>query len=149
MRVLMFCGLLGLAGCQTAMPNAGHFRANAISPAAAVIAAAEAAPRGVPGRFGFVVAATAMVGPRLFLNSHRDYRDQRNLSVAIEPLALRTLRQKLGADPVEALRNRAIEVDGVARRTRIDFTSEGRPTGKYYYQTHVAVTDSDQITILD
>jgi len=35
-----------------------------------------------------------------------------------------------------------------AVRTRIDFTSGGRPTGKYYYQTHVVVTDPAQIALV-
>lgn len=149
MRVLMIGALLLLSACETATPLPIESNSKVIAPAAAVIAAADAAPRGYPGRFGFVVAETAMVGPRLFLNSQPDYRDQRNLSIAIEPIALRTLQRKLGADPVIALKNRPIEVDGIARRVRIDFTENGRPTGKYYYQTHVAVTDSDQLILRD
>lgn len=148
MRVSIVCGLLALAGCQTGSPRSVQSGPHVIAPAAAVLAAADAAPRGYPGRFGFVVVETAMVGPRLFLNSYNDYRDQRNLSVAIEPAAIAQLRRKLGAEPVTALKNRAIEVDGVARRTRIDFTVGGRPTGKYYYQTHVTVSDASQLTVV-
>ena len=52
----------------------------AITPAEAIRRAAEAAPRGVEGRFTFTVKATGRAeGNRLFLNSEADYRDQRNI----------------------------------------------------------------------
>lgn len=149
MRPAIAMMAVGLAACQPRPVQPAAAGLNVISPAAAVLAAADAAPRGFPGRFGMVVMRSEMVGPRLFLNSHPDYRDQRNLSVAIEPRAIAGLRKRLGADPAVALKTRAIEVDGVARRTRIDFTVDRRPTGKYYYQTHVAVTDAAQIKIVD
>ena len=35
------------------------------------------------------------------------------------------------------------------RRTRIDFIdNRGRPTGFCYYQTHVAIRDADQISVV-
>ena len=136
-----------LAACQPAAgPNLAA--APAISAPEAVIAAAAAAPRGVPGTFGLVVKRAEMVGPRLFLNSEKDYRDQRNLSIAVEPSALPLLRKAHGPDLRAALLGRDIRVRGVARRVRIGFTSNGRPTGKYYFQTHVTVTSSVQITVV-
>jgi len=112
------------------------------------MAAADAAPRGYPGTFGFTVMRADMVGPRLFLNSYPDYRDQRNLSVAIDFRILPALRDRYGKDLKAAFLNHEIRVVGIARRTRIDFTTDGRPSGKYYFQTHVAVTDPDQISIV-
>jgi hypothetical protein len=114
----------------------------------AVIAAADAAPRGVPGNFALVVRRAEMVGARLFLNSEADYRDQRNLSIAIQPHALPILRQRLGKDVGEALVNKDIRVRGVARRVRIGFFNNGKPTGKYYFQTHVVVDSAEQISIV-
>jgi hypothetical protein len=149
MRLVVAAGLLCLSACAPTPRPQPTFGPQVIAPAAAVLAAADAAPRGYPGRFGFVVVAAAMVGPRLFLNSYSDYRDQRNLSVAIEPRALRALRATLGGDPLDRLKGRKIEVDGVAQRVRIDFTVGGRPSGKYYYQTHVIVSDPRQLTVLD
>jgi hypothetical protein len=114
----------------------------------AVMAAADAAPRGVPGNFALVVKRAEMVGPRLFLNSESDYRDQRNLSIAIQPHALPVLRDRLGKDLKAALEGRDIRVRGIARRTRIGFFNNGKPTGLYYFQTHVAVDSADQISIV-
>ena len=147
MRHLLIPAFLILAACQTAPPS--RFEGGqVIAPALAVMAAADSAPRGYPGRFGFVVRRADMVGRRLFLNSYPDYRDQRNLSVAIAPSVLATLRAKHGDDLRAAFMGRSILDVGEARRERIDFTVAGRPSGKYYFQTHVAVTRVEQIQIV-
>ena len=36
----------------------------------------------------------------------------------------------------------------VSRRVRVDFTTNGRPTGKYYYQTHVQLGSAERLTVL-
>lgn len=146
-RILLSCSLAALTACQTA-PLTPVASRQVIAPALAVMAAADAAPRGFRGTFGFKVVRAEMVGPRLFLNSYPDYRDQRNLSVAIQAPALAELKRRYGADLRAAFLGRIIEVDGLARRQRIDFTTSGRPSGKYYFQTHVGVTRPDQIRIV-
>lgn len=147
MRLLFLPAFLILAACQTT-PPARFTDGQVIEPARAVMAAADAAPRGYPGRFGFVVRRADMVGPRLFLNSHPDYRDQRNLSVSIAPAALAALQTKHGSDLRSAFMGRSILVDGEARRQRIDFTVGGWPSGKYYFQTHVSVNRAEQLQIV-
>jgi len=114
----------------------------------AVMAAANAAPRGVPGNFAMIVQRAEMVGPRLFLNSEADYRDQRNLSIAIQPYVLGALRARLGKDLRAALVGRDIRVRGIANRVRIGFFEDRKPTQLYYYQTHVEVDSADQISIV-
>ena len=149
MRLTLVPLALALTACASSTgPVALGANPQVIAPALAVMAAADAAPKGVPGRFGFVVRRAEWVGPRLFLNSHPDYRDQRNLSVSIEPPALRGLRQIYGNDLPSAFRHRSIIVDGVARRVRINFTMGGRPSGKYYFQTHVPVTRAGQVHVI-
>ena len=144
MRVLLGLGLCLLSACQSVPRQTGQV----IPPALAVMAAADAAPAGYPGTFGFTVLRADFVGPRLFLNSYPDYRDQRNLSIAIDPRAIPALRNAYGQDLKSAFLNREIKVQGVARRQRIDFTTDGKPTGKYYYQTHVIVREPEQIRIV-
>lgn len=145
MRIPVAVGLLLLASCQTTSPRQGS---QVIAPALAVMAAADAATRGFPGTFGFTVQRVDMVGPRLFLNSYPDYRDQRNLSVAIDFRVLPALRDRYGQNLQAAFLHHEIKVIGIARRTRIDFTNDGKPSGKYYFQTHVRVSDPDQIKIV-
>ncbi len=83
----------------------------------------------------------------MFLNSEVDYRDQRNLTVAVAPTAVAALQARLGGDPRVALKGRDIVVTGSAMRIRIVFSANGQPTDKYYYQTHVRVSDADQIVV--
>jgi len=148
MRLLPVTAFVLLTACQTSPPAPHLADGQVLAPALAVMAAADAAPRGHPGRFGFIVRRADMVGPRLFLNSYPDYRDQRNLSVVIEPSILADVRARYGADLRRAFLGRSILVDGEARRTRIDFTVDGRPSGKYYFQTHVAVSNPAQLRIV-
>jgi len=136
------------SGCATAPRPAMTSPANAwITPQQAVLLAANAAPDGVPGTFAMTVQATGTQNGRGFLNSELDYRDQRNLSVVLSPQAVQGLQERLGADPLVALQGKNILVTGSAARTRIAFIVDGVPTDKYYYQTHVNVTDASQLVI--
>ncbi|MCJ8191927.1 hypothetical protein [Sphingomicrobium aestuariivivum] len=150
MRWMMVAGALALAGCQ----QAGEVRTaqsgpQVIPPGTAVMAAADMAPRGYPGRFGFTVSEGARVGGFTYLNSHDDYRDPRNLSVKLSRAVRLALESDHGAPLHEALKGKVIEVDGVAMRTKIVFSANGKPTDKYYYQTHVAVTDPANLHVID
>lgn len=118
-----------------------------LTPPEAVMKAADSAPRGVYGVFELNVRRAEQVGPNFFVNSEKDYRDQRNLSIAIGPSALAALREQYGSDLEKALMGRKLLVYGYAHRVRVDFTTHGRPSGKYYFQTHVPVGDARQIEL--
>ena len=142
----VFLGLaLGLTACAGTGPTAEDARW--LQPAQAIQLAADAAPRGVRGTFVLQVRGTGTDDGRVYLNSETDYRDQRNLTIAITPAAAGALTARLGAPPAAALAGQRIVVDGVATRVRIDFTVDGHPSGKYYYQTQVQVTDAAQIRV--
>ena len=133
-----------LTGCaSTPEPVAAEWT----EPGQAVLLAAGAPRLGIKGQFVMTVKAIGSTR-RLHLNSERDYRDPRNLSISVEPAAAAQLAERLGPSPQRALLGHRILVTGTARRTRIDFTVDGRPSGKYYYQTHVGVTDASQIQLL-
>ena len=130
-------------GLGVATPSGGF--AQTFTPRQAVLAAADAAPRPVPGRFAFVVKAVGRQDGWLYLNSEDDYRDQRNLTVAIHPRLIATIEQRFGGPAERTLIGRAIITRGSARKVRIDLIHNGRPTGKYYFQTHVDVLEADQL----
>lgn len=138
--------IVGAAGCASAPEPATA--GNEIASAQAVQMAAAAAPAGVSGVFAVQVQATDTSNGITYLNSEMDYRDQRNLSIAIEPLAARQLEAQLGSPPAVALKGKRLLVNGVASRVTIAFIVDGKATDKYYYQTHVTVTDPKQIQIL-
>lgn len=136
---------VALAGCGM-LPKQ---QASWIDAAMAVQLAAAAGPgRGVDGVFALNVRSTGEDNGRLFLGSQPDYRDPRNLSVALDPQAWLALAGQLQADPETVLKDKRILVRGTARMVRIDFTdAQGQPSGKYYYQTHVLVSDAAQIQL--
>ena len=147
-RTIISLGLAAsLAGCATQLfsPPAPS---GTISPREAIVLAADAAPRPVPGTFAMLVRATGRERGRVYLNSEFDYRDQRNLTINIEPGAAKALERRLGQAPDRYFKGKWIEVRGASARVRIGFfDNRGRPTGLYYYQTHVRVTDPYQIIL--
>lgn len=132
------------AGCATSQPPGTAYW---IDPGQAVLRAAASPRTGVTGVFALTVKATGRTD-KLHLNSEADYRDPRNLSIAVAPEAAAQLEDRLGAPPEVALRGKRILVAGTARRVRIDFVVDDKPSGKYYYQTHVRVTEASQIKVL-
>ena len=115
----------------------------------AAIAAAAASESGVTGTFRLVVRSTGEETDTLWLCSEADYRDPRCLSVAIRGEARRALLAQHGAQLGAHFRERTVIVDGTARKQRIDFVSGGKPTGHYYFQTHVDVDDPAQLAMRD
>ncbi|WP_213435122.1 MULTISPECIES: tetratricopeptide repeat protein [Lysobacteraceae] len=80
-----------------------------------------------------------------YLSSELDYRDPRNLSLSISPEVQEDWRINFGPGPEQILLGKEIYVIGEPRRVRIDFMADGKPTGKYYYQTQLAVESSFSI----
>jgi hypothetical protein len=136
-------GMMVLAAWGNAVDGGGE----PIAPMQAVFLAADAAPKAVPGTFRLRIQSAGRQDGNIYLDSEKDYRDQRNLCVAVFPEAAKEFRAKYGDDPDKLLVGKSILVRGQAVRVRIDFTYDGEVTGKYYYQTHVDVTSADQIEI--
>lgn len=136
--------VLAAAGCRHVVPASSDLW---IDPGEAVLRAAAASPKGVTGVFAVTVQAGGRTD-EVFLNSELDYRDPRNLSIALSPDVAAELELALGGAPEVVLQGRRILVSGTAQTVRIDFLTAGRPTGKYYYQTHVRVDRASQIRVL-
>jgi hypothetical protein len=147
MRWVVVTGMLALAGCApTAL--APIDAANDLLPSQAIERAATVAPAGIDGVFLMTVRATGRQDGNIYLNSERDYRDQRDLTIVVPHIAQRILAARFGGDVDTTLRGRIIRVRGVAHRVTVWFTADGKRTDKYYYQTHVDVSSADQIKIV-
>ena len=134
------------AGCAAPVPLESF--PGTIAPREAIVLAADAAPRAVPGLFAIPVRATGQERGRVYLNSELDYRDQRNLTISIDPGVAQALERRFGAPPQSFFKGKWIQVRGAAKRMTIGFFDDGKPTGLYYYQTHVRVSHPDQITVV-
>ncbi|MEM1081324.1 MAG: hypothetical protein AAGH65_07060 [Pseudomonadota bacterium] len=144
MKFSMAVVLLFLFGCAST-----NYQLEPSSNALAIIdAAAQAAPDGVSGEFEFAIQAAGRERGVVYLNTELDYRDRRNISVAIQPHLVRYFEREFGRTPEQLFINQRIQVFGEARQVRIDFVANGRRTDKYYFQTHINVTSPDQIKLL-
>lgn len=129
------------AGCAT-LPSANY-----LTPAQAIATAAERLD-GLTGTFKMTVRAIGRKDGSMYLNSESDYRDQRCLTLELPPKASWNLEQRLGGDPAVMLKGKEILVTGTARRVTTWFYSHGVRTDKYYFQTHIRVTDVSKIEVL-
>lgn len=111
----------------------------------AVRAAQDDPARGISGIFPVTVQAIGSGEGRIYLNSERDYRHPLNITVTLDA-GLRPELEKAFGLKLEHLQNRRLLVRGTARQTRIDFIdASGQPSGKYYYQTQISVSDPRQM----
>jgi len=141
--------ILMVLGASIALGGAGDFDGETLtSPEAAIHEANAQAPQAVPGRFALHVQSAGRQDGNVYLNSELDYRDQRNLTVAIMPAAMGALARRCGQPPDQFFLGKNIVVDGAARREKIVFMANGMPSDKYYYQTHIVVERGDQIRLM-
>ena len=149
-RAISLLFVLGLAGCissdSDAPSSAVAPERDAITPMQAVFAAAEN-PEGIAGTFQIEVRNAGRQNNWLYLNSEEDYRDQRCLTIAIPTDVALLLKRRFGGDPAVLLKGAVIRVTGTATRTKILFLSNGVPTDRYYYQTHVLLTNPSQLSV--
>ncbi len=117
--------------------------------ASEIIAYAAANPeKGVTGNFLFSIRAVGQAGNRVFLNLQDDYRDQRNISIVLMPEVQAQLAER-GLAP-ETLKGKQVMVRGTARRVRIAFNNDdGKPSGLYYYQTHLRLRSADDLKVVE
>jgi hypothetical protein len=142
---LVFIGVL--SGCVSTKSTEDI--SEYITPMQAIEKAAEAAPKGIKGFFELHVKATGKPREVTLLNSELDYRDPRNITVAIHPKVIESFKDKYGETPDVYLKGKKIIVYGEARKVKISFGCNGeRNKNEYYYQTHVRVGTLSQIHIV-
>lgn len=142
---LVFIGALSGCASTTKIEDISKY----ISPMQAIEKAAEAAPKGIKGFFELHVKASGKPRKVVFLNSELDYRDPRNISIAIHPKVIESFKEKYGEVPDVYLMDKKIIVYGEARKVKISFGCNGEKNeNKYYYQTHIRVGSLSQIHIV-
>ncbi|WP_036169305.1 hypothetical protein [Massilia sp. 9096] len=143
-KSVLLMGLF-LTGCasQTPSPQAAN------SPQQVISMAAESATQPVFTTVALQVRAVGSQHDVTYLNSELDYRDQRNISIAISPAARMKVEAVFGGDLSKFATGKHILVKGRAQRVTIwFFDSNGQRSDKYYYQTQIPVSDPAQIQII-
>ncbi len=134
-----------LSGCAAMQGSAERTQASTMD---IIAAAAAAAPEGVVGEYQLSIQAAGTDGRAVYLNTELDYRDQRNITIAMSPAVAAALAGADAASAQQYFVGKKLLVKGQARRMKIDFMSQGKPTGLYYYQTHIRVKNPEQIKLL-
>ena len=142
LRLTFATAILSLVACTTA-PTANHW----VGAGDAVLQAAAHPNTGVSATFHMTVRSVGESNGNVFLNSELDYRDQRNLAISMSRQIAMELMRLYGGSIETLLQGKMILVSGDAQRVRVDFLVNDRPSGKYYYQTHVNVRRVDQIQL--
>lgn len=122
--------------------------ATPVTPFDAIQGAANDPVHGVTGVFEFQVRGSGRDREFVYLNSEKDYRDQRCLTIRMTRGNAADLGRRLGMSVRQDLIGKRIRVHGTAKRERIIVSSSGRRTGIYYYQTHVYVADPEQVELV-
>jgi hypothetical protein len=141
---LIFVLMIFLTAC-TQMTSVNS---SVVSPIKAIELSAASAPENVKGIFEFKVKSTNSEQRLEFLNSELDNLDQRNLSIALRPNAVKELTEKYGDNPKIFLLEKNIRVEGEAKRIKTYVLYNNKNTKRYYYQTKVFVKSANQLTIL-
>ena len=136
---------LVLAGCAA---PASESSGSTILPAQVQLAAA-AAPDAIRGVFDVKIRSIGEKHGVVYLNSELDYRDQRNLAIALTPDMAKHLADEAGAKGYDGLDGRHLLVTGAAKRVAVYFYADNRKTDKYYFQTHVNVKNDRQVFIVN
>jgi hypothetical protein len=115
-----------------------------LSPLEAISLAASGPTEGV---FRFTVAGQGQDARKIYLNSEPDYRLPTCLTIAVDRRIENALLRLAGYGTGDLV-GKTIRVAGTVSRVRIHYLDEKRqPTGRFYYQTHVAVVSADQLTV--
>lgn len=147
MKYLVLISILFLSGCSSTPKEAADL---GITPVMNLIAQTEEqAPSSVKGTFELSIKGAGRQQGVVYLNTEHDYRDRRNISVAIHPNVIKAFTSRYGTSPDEYFIDKTIEVTGKSKRVTIYFISNGKKTDKYYFQTHIRVTSVDQIKVLN
>jgi len=145
MKFILLTLVLMVGGCVSVPSVSTSTYSNTME---IIAAAADIESKRVTGEFTLNIKASGMQGKFIYLNTELDYRDQRSITVAIHPSIATQLEAKYGMPPQDFFVGKSVLVKGQAKRIRVSLNSKGRPTGKYYYQTHIRVVDLSQIEVV-
>lgn len=147
MKYLLLILVLILSGCSSTSTVFSNSETASIMNLIALTE--EQAPNGVEGTFQLPIKASGSRRGIVYLNTEKDYRDRRNITVVIPPNLIKSISNKYGESPETFFINKTIEITGEAKQVKIFFISRGKITDKYYFQTHIKLESLTQIRVLN
>ena len=96
----------------------------------------------------FRVKATGSLEGRVFLNTEYDYRDPRNITIVLSPEIATEFEKKYEMSPEAYFLKKRVLVKGQLVQVKIWFSSNGKRSNKYYYQTHMRIASLEDIRLV-
>ena len=141
--ILLTSIFITLGGCTSTSDN-GNSQIG-LTARDAIELSENSAPKNTRGIFTLSIKASGAEKQYVYLNTELDYRDRRNVSVVLLPEFQEAFLTKYGVDAQTMLMNKDLTVSSFAKRMKIYFFVDGKPTEKYYFQTHIPVKHLKQI----
>ncbi len=138
-----------MSACSSTQSEIPHFDKTQVMDIITLSEERASAGLGVKGVFHLPIKASGVKREFTYLNTEDDYRDRRNITIAIYPQVTSAFIKQYGTTPETYFINKTIEVTGEAKRVKIYFNSNGKYSGKYYFQTHIDVSSLQQIKIVN
>ncbi|CCQ10494.1 hypothetical protein PALB_13610 [Pseudoalteromonas luteoviolacea B = ATCC 29581] len=146
MKYFVFTSSLLLGACSVTTTAPTSYFDNTMD----IIEKSEAlAPAGLAGQFQLTITQTSKHHNNIYLNTHDDYRDRRNVSVYIPSRLKNEIEMYYGQEPEGFFKGKTIVIRGEAKRKKISLICNGRETSIYYFQTHIDVSTLDQINVIN
>lgn len=143
-RIVSLC-LVGLAGCaslveelEQALPQEGTQLIQSHS---------LLSDMRVNGGYQLAIKAGRRQGQFVYLNTHEDHRDPKNITVTLAPDIAKELSERYESLPEAFFVNKTIRVDGEVRHVKMWHYEGDRRTNKYFYQTRIQVRDPANISL--
>ncbi|WP_286133513.1 hypothetical protein [Colwellia sp. UCD-KL20] len=131
MKYLILISVLLVSACSSTHKTPSTFD---ISDIMNIIALSEEnAPNGIIGTFTLPIKASAIQRRNLYLNTEVDYRDRRNITVAISPKLIPAFTKKYGSSPERYFINKTVSVTGEAKRMKIYFFFNDKKNSKILF----------------
>jgi len=146
MKYLILFSILILSGCSSTPNIASKSKPTDIIQL--IEKAKRRFPEGVRGTFQIPIKASGSKRGVVYLNSDLDYRDPKNITVALHPSTIESFSKSYGSSPESYFIDKTIEVTGKVERIKIYFYTNGKRTKKYYFQTHIRVNSLNQIKVM-
>ncbi len=146
MKYLIMLSILFLSACGTTPEVA--LKSQSTDVIQLIEKAERRYPEGVRGTFQLPIKASGTQRGMVYLNTDLDYRDPKNITVALFPATIDAFAETYGASPDSYFIDKTIEVTGKVERIKIYTYKNGKRTKKYYFQTHIKVNSIEQIKVL-
>lgn len=145
MKHLVLLSILVLSGCSSITAIAQAEKATSTDLNTLVEKAIVRYPASVGGTFQFPIKSTESKDGVVYLNTHINEKDPKNIAIVLTESSIDVFAQAYGSSLESYFKGKTIEVDGHVK-LKLLIPLKG---GKHYYKTEIQVRNVDNLKILN